>query len=75
MRKLRDEENWTIPDVNWEPFPKCKWEGEHLWENFRMGNITVKHRTGIKHNFEEFLKGVKKLQVASGSFNRFRKQK
>ena len=75
MRKLRDEENWTIRDVNWEPFPKCKWEGEHLWENFRMGNITVKHRTTIKHNFEEFLKGVKKLQVASGSFNRFRKQK
>ena len=75
MRKLRDEENWTIRDVNWEPFPKCKWEGEHLWENFRMGNITVKHRTAIKHNFEEFLKEVKKLQVASGSFNRFRKQK
>ena len=28
--------------------------------NFHMGNITVKHRTAIKHNFEEFLKGAKK---------------
>ena len=36
------------------------WEGEYLWGNFHMGNITVKHRTVIKHNFEEFLKGAKK---------------
>ena len=66
MRKLRDEENWAICDVNWEPFHKCKWEVEHLWRNFHlwgnfhMGNITVKHRTAIKHSFEEFFKGEKK---------------
>ena len=60
MRKLRDEENWTICDVNWEPFHKCKGEDEHLWGNFHLGNITVKHRTAIKQNFEEFLKGAKK---------------
>ena len=60
MRKFRDEENWAICNVNWEPFHKCKWEGEYLWVNFHMGNFTVKHRTAIKHNFEEFLKGVKK---------------
>ena len=60
MRKLSDEENWAICDVNWEPFHKCKWEGEYLWGNFHMGNITVKHRTVIKHNFEEFFKEAKK---------------
>ena len=61
MWKLRDEENWAICDVNWKPFHKCKWEGEYLWGNFRMGKITVKHRAGIKHIFiEEFLKEAKK---------------
>ena len=60
MRKLRDEENWAICDVNWEPFHKCKMEGENLWGNFHMGNITVKHRTVIKHNFEDFFKEAKK---------------
>ena len=60
MRKLRDEENWTICDVIWEPFYKCKWEGEYLWGNSHMGKITVKHGTVIKYIFEEFLKGAKK---------------